>query len=420
MQLPVEIIDLITSFVEHPLEDDRYTLCPVDKYNPNSVHDLSSLRLVNAIFSYCATPRLFRIVHATYSAHDSEKGCRPLSRLRGISRSYCAPFVRHVEVGLDGPWKSTPGYEAYIQSLQVLLPDCLGRLPNLAVLNFHGPSYSHSHADPLFSWEKISCLTNRAVQTLGDTPLPKLRDLTLALPLTASFRSFLAVPDREQEAIHNVLKQLEHLRVEICDNTGSGGKRYMRTPLSEAKSVLPNREHASHLFNCIELAGSLTSLEIRSTDVLDLDTLSLSNQDHLQILSLCNVSISSDCLISLLGQCTDTISRIAFNRVELKSGTWQDILCRISQLPSLQYFSIVSSGYSKTGESCDLSLGFSLMMDASRDIETCNPLDYNALGDVQRRVNRNRAAGGLAAMGPCEYRRTEMRSLEDALKRKYT
>jgi hypothetical protein len=217
--------------------------------------------------------------------------------------------------------------------------------------------------------------------------------------------------------IEHVLQQLHHLNVGVYDNTGHGGQRYWSTPLSAAKSSFPNATHAFQLFRFIKLAENLTSLQISSNDILNLDDLDFSSLDHLHILYLSDTAISSENFLSLIERCSETMSRIEFLRVELNSGTWQDILVQISQLRSLRYFHIDSSGYSQTGQSSHLAPGLLPPLDDPQDIETHNFLDYNALGNVQRKVNANRSAVQLPQMTSFDYRRTQREPLEDVLRR---
>lgn len=377
-------------------------------YDKDSRRRLAVLRLVNKSFYRSASRLLFRVVRASLGPCVRNQNW-PLEGLFQISRSWCAPYVRGIEVGFHSRWESVPEYEFYIHDLSTLLPICLSNFPGLTTLSVRGPSFSFGEKpDPPFSQDLMKLLTNTVVEALRSVPLSELRELTLAFPITYEFNRFLGGQHTaSQIPIDNVMRRLRHLRVEICDNTGLGGQLYHSAPLSAAKYAFPNATHASQLFRFIELAENLDSLHLLSTDILNLSGLGGLNFSHklrLRDLYFSNVSISSENLLYLIEQCKHSICRIEFYRVELNSGTWQDILIMLSRLPSLQYFYICSSGYSRIGGSSDLAPRHLPSMDEPQQIETNSLLDNYALGKLQCQVNANRTARRLQRISEFTYK----------------
>ena len=360
---------------------------------------------------------MFRRLQATYPGVYIQNKGRHLARVLALSQSPYACYVCHVEVGFDSPWRASPEYQEYLRDLAVLLPLCLSHFPNVTTLSVRGPIYSRGiSTDVPFPQELSILLTKSVVDALRYVPLPKLRDLSLSFPITIDYGQFL----RDQVTpwripIKQVLQQLEHLSVEICDTTGT--RRYHEVPLSAAKSASPNEHYAFHMFKIIELAENLTFLSIWVTDDLNLVNLDTSKLNKLQALQLRGISSSAEKLLSFIEPSKETLTRLEFELIKLNRGTWQDVLFCISRLAtSLVFFQMQSNGYSKTGGSAHLCPEQLPSANDPRPVETTEALDYHALGDVQRLVNGNRRAAGLLEMEKNDYMLLGISPLEDIIR----
>ena len=377
---------------------------------------LSLLRLVNQAFCQSATPRLFRRVRATYPGiHLKNKG-QHLARMLKISKSTHACYVCHVEVGIDSTWKTEPGYEEYLQDLSVLLPLCLSHFPNVTTLSVRGPIYSQGMVldQPFPSYLSI-LLVKSVVNALSFVPFPKLRDLSLSFPITLDYvQLFKHQAVSWRVPMEDVLQQLQHLTVKICDKIGN--ERY-EPPISFLQTGCQNAIYAPYMFKTIELAKNLTFLAIWAMNDLNIEKLDISNLNKLRALQLSGLSSSSGKLLSLIEPCKETLTRLELIQVELERGTWQNVLFRISQLAtSLVFFQMQSNGYSKDGESAHLCPGVLPRVNDPRPIETCDVLDFHALGNVQRLVNSNRQAAGLPEMTKSDYMLLGITPLEDIIR----
>ena len=86
----------------------------------------------------------------------------------------------------------------------------------------------------------------------------------------------------------------------------------------------------------------------------------------------------------------------------------------ISKMPRLHYHYIDRVGYSLTNSSSYLAVGFLPVPFDPQDINTNNFREYSALGNLERQVNANRAAAGLAPLPPerGEYQHVEKEAFE--------
>jgi hypothetical protein len=90
---------------------------------------------------------------------------------------------------------------------------------------------------------------------------------------------------------------------------------------------------------------------IKCTHILDMDHLDVKHLNSLQSLELYRVRISFDHLLSIAEQNKSTLRSVFVWYVELKSGTWTDVLLGLCQLPQLVSFPVDSAGYAKAGDS---------------------------------------------------------------------
>jgi hypothetical protein len=177
----------------------------------------------------------------------------------------------------------------------------------------------------------------------------------------------------------------------------------------------PNHTHAIQLCRVVELAENLESLAIGSSEILNIDNMNLPDSLRLKSLKLQGISMLSHVFISIIEQCKDTITSIELERVELNSGSWQQVLLRMSRLSSLLDFYIGSCGYSRDGASSELRPGLLPPPDDPKDIETHNFLDIYALGNLQRQVNTNRLVAGLPRVSDYDFRHAQRETLETVL-----
>ena len=80
-------------------------------------------------------------------------------------------------------------------------------------------------------------------------------------------------------------------------------------------------------------------------------------------------------------------------------------------------FHVQSVTYTVDGESSRYHPGLLPEIDNPQDIETHHFFDWNALGNVERRIIANRKATGLPEYYSGEFRNAERESVEDELRR---
>lgn len=253
-------------------------------------------------------------------------------------------------------------------------------------------------------------------------PLSRLKELHLALPLTYDFATLLmqepmnsSTPSRS--SIKSTMKQLNYLSVSISDGSGFGGERYFQKPPSPAQREFPNEEYCDQFFKFIQLAEELESLRVSCTHVLNIDALDATNLHKLRSLELTRVKISHTMLLSIMERNHKTLRSIFLWSVELKSGTWTDVLIQLCLHPQLKAFHTDSCGYSRDGESSRWAPRLLPPIDNPTDIETLHLPDTFALGNLQRQVNANRLVKGLLEIGELEYRRIKSEPVENVLTR---
>jgi hypothetical protein len=95
---------------------------------------------------------------------------------------------------------------------------------------------------------------------------------------------------------------------------------------------------------------------------------------------------------------------IEFWLVKLNSGTWEQVLLEMCELPRLLDINIDSVGYSLTGSSSDLATRLLPSPDCPTNIETWHYDDFTALGNLQRQINSHRVAIGLKQFPDTDYR----------------
>lgn len=115
-------------------------------------------------------------------------------------------------------------------------------------------------------------------------------------------------------------------------------------------------------------------------------------------------------------QSQGTIAFIDFSLVRLNSGTWQQIFMELCTFQHLLDFYIQHSGYSLAGSSSGLA---AIMLPDPKcllSVESENPLDTNALGNLQRQVNANRISAGFPPCPERDYRYINFPPLETEMR----
>ncbi|KAK8009474.1 hypothetical protein PG991_012025 [Apiospora marii] len=209
MELPPELIDEITFYAEASSR-----ILPGDeikprreKTDPEGRASLACLRLANKVFCRCATPLLFRHIDATVGK---------TSRLRDVSTSPYAGYVRHVDLGTGRSASSDRAENArYAEDLAELLAPCLARLPNLSSLDFVGRTsfWRDGELTPAIN----DSLVNSLMTALFDVDLPQLRELDLGFPKAGDFARLLAgePPSSGHHRIWQLVARLRHLGLHI-------------------------------------------------------------------------------------------------------------------------------------------------------------------------------------------------------------
>jgi hypothetical protein len=303
----------------------------------------------------------------------------------------------------------------------VLLPAALCNFRKLSSLTVKSLRISSNKTSRQSCPEDLQQLfTAVTANVLRYLPLHGLKDLTIALPVTHDFATVLSgtatTPSRTPA--DTILRKIEHMDFLVCDASGPRGERYFSSSPSTAQRLFPNEAHAHKLFNIIQSAVNLRSLRVTSTHVLDMDRLNVEHLNKLQNLELNRVKILCDRLLSIARQNESTLRSFhLWWYVELKTGTWTDVLLGLCRLPKLVAFHVQSIGYAEGGDSSRYRPGLLPEIDNPRDIETYHYLDWNALGNAQRHVAAMRKINGLPEMGSNDFRNAEMESVEDVLSR---
>jgi hypothetical protein len=380
---------------------------------------------VNKAFCKSASPRLFRYVGIGRESAREISEEHPIhwgpKRLFELSQSQYRENVREAVVSIQDCDKcSSPTFRRLLKDLAVLLPTALCNFPRLSSLSIKalGVSSNMKHR-PSCPVDLQQLFTSIIANVLRYVPLHGLEELTLALPVTHDFATALSetgtTPSRTPA--DTVLQKIRHLDFSICDASGPRGERYFSSPLSPAQRQFPNENHAHKFFEIIQLATNLTSLRIASTHVLDMDHLDVEHLNRLRSLELSRLKLSRNHLSSIAERNEGTLRSFFLQCVELKSGTWTEVLLGLCRLPRLVSFHLESVGYAKDGDSSKWAPYLLPEIDDPRHIETRHTLDWNAYGNVQRHVMANRKTKGLPEIDSYDFKEAIMESVEDVLRR---
>ncbi|EYE96844.1 uncharacterized protein EURHEDRAFT_401268 [Aspergillus ruber CBS 135680] len=251
------------------------------------------------------------------------------------------------------------------------------------------------------------------ISPLRGMRIPNLEELEVHFSLAHDFEHFFpAKISPSWIPVGDILQNLRHFGLYVCENTDRLNQRNGVEPIMLEYATFLNSTHAQHLIRMVELAPNFKSLAINSPNILDLDELDFPPSLRLRSLCLGGVSISSHKLLSLIEQSKKTIRYINFSPVKLKSGTWEQVLVQLCTLPRLLDFRTCNSGYSwRYGLAPQLPPNPHCRL----NIETVNPLDRCALGNLQRQVNANRIAAGFPSFTKSDYQYIDQLPLEIAM-----
>jgi hypothetical protein len=259
----------------------------------------------------------------------------------------------------------------------------------------------------------MQLLTDLAVTALKDIPLTNHKDVRLGLSVTQELcQGFCNQLTMAKIPIEHIAERLRHLSVEFCGHEGNSGDLNETSSLPAAKSEFSNMICSFQTFRLVELAKNLDTLYLRSIETFNLEGLNLGHFRNLHALYLARVAISAESLLSLVEGCKESLKRIALERVELNSGTWETVLIRMSQLPSLRYIYIDGVGYSTTGKSSHLVPRKLPLVGDLEEIRTSNPLDHQARAHLERQINANRRAAQLLEFPEDCFRYTKLEPLK--------
>ena len=349
---------------------------------------------------------------------DGTLQSRPLNKLLELSRGDYAQYVRVVSVGVAPVVKERdqPVVTNYIKDLQSILPACFPSYQRLKTLRISGPCYPGGHEeDPHFPEDLRHALRNTIETTLGHAPAGSLTELSLALPLTHDFAALIDdcqyMTFTRPGPFQDLLATLNHLNIDINDNSGPGGQHWMLKPKSGAQKAYPNEKFAPGFFKFIEVANNVETLRIRVTHVLDMDLLNTARFCKLRILELRNLKVSWDSFVAVVDNNTETLRAIDLDGIQLKSGTWKALLLKFCSLPRLDYFAMDACSYSTDGLSAWLVPVAAAEMDTA--IETRSIFDFHALGHLQRQVMYRRDLMGLPQMIEYDFKYSSWKTLEE-------
>lgn len=379
---------------------------------------LSILRLVNKPFCQSASIRLFRCIRATISRSVRENRW-PLTRLLAICNSPYASLVRRLQIGynfFDHPdareWEPGSRYHLYAEDSARVLPMCLSRLFRLEVLDVFGPTFPSINAAVEY---QMRMFTDAVVSVLRYVRLPCLAELNLRLAVTREFGEFFyQYPTASRIPINDVMQQLRHLEIAVSDFTERDSRRNRHASLSALRETYPNADFLSSPLRLIELAACLESLAICGSDLLNMDSLQIGSEICLKYLGLSRVTISIDTIMHILEQCRYSLRGVHFFWVELNSGTWEEVLNKLSTFSQLSYVHISASGYSPTEANRHLLLEQPPIPVGPEEIYTANDPDHRALGNLQRHVIAVRGKAGMLPYreGDVNIRRAALDSQE--------
>ncbi|KAK7921607.1 hypothetical protein PG985_009629 [Apiospora marii] len=295
MELPPELIDEITFYAEASSR-----ILPGDeikprreKTDPEGRASLACLRLANKVFCRCATPLLFRHIDATVGK---------ISRLRDVSTSPYAGYVRHVDLGTGRSASSDRAENARCaEDLAELLAPCLGRLPKLSSLDFVGGTSSYVGGE--LSPEINKSLINSLKTSLVDVDLPQPRELDLGFPTAGVFTQLLAgEAPSSGHRIWPLVGRLRHLGLHIQEAP-------TRRPFQRILYLRSFRD-------ILGAAQALQSLAISSTETVTLANFHIPTAWRLRSLALGHMESPSEKLEEVIGTSRDSLESIQLRDVD--------------------------------------------------------------------------------------------------------
>ncbi|KAK5996021.1 hypothetical protein PT974_04444 [Cladobotryum mycophilum] len=397
MHLPSEILHSIAEFAgtpnlrflsaESPRAYDR--LCRIEIRTCNQ--RLGNLRLVNKAFCQVASELLFRKIAASC---DRDHCLTRLTRLGDMSLSPYASCVRSLVLGIHF---SSSGENSliYAQHLAEHLPTYLERLPNLRTLSID-----------ISQREFLADVTKRIViggvlTALASANLPRLQELTVALPFATDFSLFFSEGGQLPASAKEAFSRIRTMDVKVM-NWRSLRVRHAAT-----------ETHGSEMFKLAQCAENLSALEVSGPNQVILDKATMPTSRPLKTLHLNNISFSLDTLRNLLNSCKSSLNTIQFYGTGLSSGTWKDALLEMSKLPNIQDVFLQAVTYSLKSRGREVVPNYRLSMGETTVAR--DDLDLLAVEILQRCINANRVAAGLPEIDEERYSYDREETLQDAI-----
>lgn len=223
--------------------------------------------------------------------------------------------------------------------------------------------------------------------------------LRLTIPCAYDFaRINSCMPD-------TVALRLRHLYMEIIDGTGPGGdNEYTHHwqgddddgdedhPFSNVQLQFPNVDHFSGMCGLANRCKSLESLALVGTQRINLETLDFqSTNGGLKNVYLSRVLCTAEKLLTLLpSNSTEgtpgNIEAFTIEESALWDGTWEVVLARLLEAPSLLHVRVYNLIYSKHGLSSNYHEFNNRVWENASEIWTENEADRERLGQVLKAV----------------------------------
>lgn len=275
---------------------------------------------------------------------------------------------------------------AYMTRLAIVIHSALPRFSQIQSLKFDFPSIPYSD-----NWEQDNADFFESMATaMRRSKLEKLDELHIWLPLAFDFGYFLDDNYGTGYSTKALFERLAYLDLNYQESTGEGQGVGFR-------SHQPNEEYSKYVRQLVSLAPNVHTLWLEGDHVL-LDHTAFSPSLRLNSLDLQGLTMNASVLTAIIRQSNETLQKAVMRGVYLESGTWEEILSAMSELPLLVDFFIETCGYSFEPEAAHYRSSvlnhheYESSYDLTYDffMETKRSSDIDALGDVLVRLHKNK------------------------------
>ncbi|KAM0421427.1 hypothetical protein ACHAPT_010781 [Fusarium lateritium] len=238
--------------------------------------------------------------------------------------------------------------------------------------------------------------------------LDKLDEVDLWLPIAFDFGHFLDDEDAtgDCESTESLFKRLSYLDLHYVHSTEEGQG-------IEFRAHHTNKTYDKYVRQLLSLAPNLRTLWVEGpADYLFLNHSAFSASLRLKSLDLDSLSIGADDFSAVVRQSADTLEKLVMRGIYLTSGTWEEILVTMSELPLLVDFFIETCGYgTETADYRPPSLHHSQY---DWFLETNRDEDLDALEGVLIRLqeNKRRVYGDNYEAAELEQQTTQTKGIE--------